>query len=59
MEYALDLHSDKVPDVTYRPPISDLFAYFSFNWSTLWPALALLFGVLFAFFAIKIFREYY
>lgn len=58
-DYALDLHSDNVPDVGYKPPIGDLFEFAAFNWSTLGPALWLLFGTLFAFFVLKLLKMYY
>lgn len=51
------LHSENIPDVTYSPDIHDLFFYFGINWSTLAPALYLLFGVLFGFFVLKILKD--
>lgn len=51
------LHSDKIPDVNYRPPIQDLFRFFGINWDTLSPALWVLFGTLFAFFVAKIIKD--
>lgn len=52
--------SPHMPTIPYSPPIGDLFANFAYNWATLTPALALLFGTLFAFFVakklIKVFR---
>lgn len=57
----IDLHSEKVPDITYKPDITDLFDFFTINWNTLSPALWLLFGTLFAFFVsgilIKLYRD--
>lgn len=48
------LHSDNIPDVTYSPPMKDLFANFAFNWDTLSPVLWLLYGILAGFFFLKI-----
>jgi len=53
----VNLHSDKVPDIGYRPPISDLFMFFGINWNTLGPALWVLFGTLFGFFVLKILKD--
>lgn len=53
----MNLHSEKIPDITYRPPITDLFTFFGINWDTLAPALWLLFGTLFAFFVLKIVKQ--
>jgi len=55
----MNLHSDKVPDVNYSPPIQDLFYFFGVNWGTLGPALWLLFGTLFGFFVLKILKVYF
>lgn len=52
------LHSENIPEVTYSPPISDLFNFFKINWETLSPALWLLYGVLFAFFVLGIIKKY-
>lgn len=35
------------------PPIDDLFANLGHNWDTLWPVLAVLFGVLFGSFVLN------
>lgn len=48
------LHSDNIPDVSYRPDIGNLFEYFAINWETLSPALWVLFGILFGFFVLRI-----
>lgn len=53
----MNLHSDKVPDITYKPPIEDLFKFFGINWNTLSPALWVLFGTLFGFFVLKILKD--
>ena len=53
----MNLHSDKVPDITYKPPINDLFTFFGINWATLGPALWVLFGTLFGFFVLKIIKS--
>lgn len=53
----MNLHSDKVPDVNYSPPISDLFMFFGINWDTLTPVIVLLLGTLFAFFVLKIVKN--
>lgn len=45
-------------DLNYSVPIGDLFANFSHNWATLWPILALLFGVLAGFFFIKMLMKF-
>lgn len=55
----MNLHSDKIPKISYRPEIKDLFLFFGINWDTLWPVLALLFGTLFGFFVLKIMKIYY
>lgn len=41
------LHSDRMPTIPDGPPIGDLFANLTLNWSTLAPVLSLLFGILF------------
>lgn len=51
------MQGDKIPDVSYSPPISDLFANFALNWNTLSPALWLLYGVLAGFFILKILKR--
>lgn len=53
----IDLHSEKVPDITYKPPIEDLFMFFGINWNTISPALWVLFGTLFGFFVLKIIKS--
>lgn len=53
----MNLHSDKVPDITYSPPIKDLFMFFGINWSTLTPVILLLLGTLFGFFVLKIVKR--
>lgn len=53
------MQGDKIPDVNYSPPISDLFANFAHNWNTLSPALWLLFGVLAGYFILKIVKRVY
>lgn len=53
----MNLHSDKVPDINYRPPINDLFMFFGINWNTLAPVMLLLLGTLFAFFVLKIVKN--
>ncbi len=55
----MDLHSELVPDVTYKPPIQDLFMFFGINWETLSPALWLLFGTLFGFFVLKMLKNHF
>lgn len=55
----INLHSDKVPNVTYRPPIGDLFDFFEFNWKTLSPALWVLYGILIGFFILGILVKVY
>lgn len=49
----MDLHSELVPDITYSPPIADLFLFVGINWDTLLPVLGLLCGTLFGFFILK------
>lgn len=46
-------------NVSYRPPIEDLFANFALNWSTLSPVLYLLFGTLTAFFFIGLVLKHF
>lgn len=53
----MDLFSDKVPSVNYSPDISNLFDFFTYNWLHLWPAVALLLGVLFGTFIIRIVKN--
>lgn len=53
------LDSKNIPDVKYSPDITDLFHYFGINWSTLSPALWVLFGVLAGFFILKILKDVY
>jgi hypothetical protein len=53
------LHSDNIPDVSYRPNIGDLFSNFSLNWSTLSPVLYLLYGVLAGFFLLGLLIKLY
>lgn len=48
-----------VPEISYSPPIADLFANFFKNWNTLSPAINLLIGVLFAFFLLRKIKEIY
>lgn len=48
-----------IPDISYRPPISDLFANFAHNWQTLSPALWVLYGVLAGFFILMILKRIY
>lgn len=48
-----------IPTVDYKPPISDLFANFFYNWDTLSPAINLLIGILFAFFLLRKIKEIY
>lgn len=55
----MNFHSDKIPSVDYKPPITDLFYFAGFNFNTLGPVLWLLFGTLFAFFVLKILKIYY
>ena len=55
----MDLHSEKIPEVDYSPHISDLFKFFGYNWTTLGPALWLLFGTLFGFFVLYLLKIYY
>ncbi|MNW41500.1 hypothetical protein D3C74_186410 [compost metagenome] len=48
--------SDLIPA---SPPVDDLFANLGHNWTTLWPALAVLFGVLFGTFVLnKIIKKF-
>lgn len=55
----VNLHSDKIPEIGYRPDMSKLFMFFGINWDTLSPVLWLLFGTLFAFFIFKVLKIYY
>ena len=48
-----------IPKVSYRPPISDLFANFRYNWETIFPAVAILLGVFFATFLIGKIKNIY
>lgn len=43
----------RMPPVPQGPPVDDLFSNLSHNWVTLWPALAVLFGVLFGSFVLN------
>lgn len=44
------MQSDLIPP---GPPVDDLFANLGHNWTTLWPALAVLFGVIFGGFVFR------
>ena len=46
--------SEHIPDISYRPDITDIFRNFAYNWDTLSPVLFLLFGVLAGFFFLAI-----
>lgn len=50
----MNLHSDKIPEVNYSPPIQDLFMFFGINWATLSPVIYLLLGTLFGLYVIKL-----
>lgn len=47
------MFSDRVPDITYSPPIQDLFANFERNWNAIGPAMWTLLGIIFGTFLIR------
>lgn len=48
-----------IPKITYKPEIRDLFANFSYNWETLFPAVAVLLGVFFGTFLLGKLKDVY
>lgn len=53
----IDLNSDKMPNISYEPDISDLFMFFGINWEVLSPAIYLIVGLGFGFFLAKIIKK--
>lgn len=49
--------SNGIPSINYSPDITELFRNFAHNWSTLSPALWLLYGTLAAFFLLGLLKK--